>query len=364
MTLDSNLYRDLRDIAKPAPDLDALFAPKKSGYLGADAVLTIPLTYGRVLWCFGDTLIGRIDKGKRIMEAMPRNTIAIQSKGPASPENIEQILTDKKGRLADFFSLPSKEKDKWFWPATGICLDDELFIFGNVVTHAKGSCEALCFRVVGSRIFHVSDTSGHPLDWKMKSIPVKHSFERVLFSSACLVEPPFLYILGVEFFKSRIPIKNTYTVLARVNMDDLRLMKKSLQFEYFCGEVETSHWAKNGHRLFPLYQPGVTESTLYYDAPRKRYLSTTYFPHKPEYYIVTAPELTGPWSWPSLIFREERSRPVDAYLFYAFRMHPHLAANKDEMVLSYIVNARSVSDLLVNCERYYPRFLRVDLGRL
>lgn len=359
-----DLNTDLRGITTPAPDLDPLFAPKTSGYLGADAALSIPLTGGRVLWCFGDTLIGRQEKGKRVLEAMPRNTIAIQSPGPAKPENVEWILTDKKGKLSDFFCLPPGEKDKWFWPATGICLDGELFIFGNVVMPAKGSCEALSFRVVGSRIFRVADTSGHPLDWKFESTPVEHSFERVLFSSACLLEPPFLYILGVEYFAGRIPIRNTYTVIARVALDDLRRKSKSPRFEYLCGEVESSEWRSSGGRLFPLYQPGVTESTLYYDAPRKRYLATTYYPEKPEYLVVTAPSLTGPWSRPLLIFREEKSRPVDTYLFYAFRMHPHLAAHEDEMILTYIVNTRSGSDLLVDCERYYPRFLRIDLSRL
>lgn len=364
MIFTPDLNKDLRGITTPALDLDPLFAPKQSGYLGADAVLSIPLTDGRVLWCFGDTLIGRREKGKRILEAMPHNTIAIQSPGPVGPENVEWILTDNKGRLADFFSLPPREKDKWIWPATGICLDGEVFIFGNVVTHEKGSCDALSFRVVGSRLFRIADTSGHPIDWKMESTPVEHPFERILFSSACLLEPPFLYILGVEFFTGRLPIRNTYTVLARVNMDDLRREKKSPRFEYYCGEVESCEWRSGGGRIFPLYQPGVAESTLYYDAPRKRYLATTYYPGKPDYHIVTAPALTGPWSWPTLIFREEKSRPVNAYLFYAFRMHPHLAAHEDEMILTYIVNARSVSDLLVDCERYYPRFLRIDLSRL
>ena len=61
-------------------------------------------------------------------------------------------------------------------------------------------------------------------------------------------------------------------------------------------------------------------------------------------------------------FHRGRGRhPRENFLFYCLRMHPHLARNADEMVLSYIVNARGWDDLIANTDTYYPHFLRLDL---
>ncbi|MCX7766986.1 MAG: hypothetical protein N2246_09825, partial [Candidatus Sumerlaeia bacterium] len=163
---------DLRNLTKPAREFDRLFAPQEYGYLGADAALSIPLNDGRILWLFGDTLIGRQESGKRIIEAMPRNTIAIQYPGAPGPENVEWILTNREGVPSAFFSLPPTESERWFWPGTGLCIDKELFIFGYGVSSAPGECEALAFKVDDCWLIRIRDTSGHPYDWKIEVQPV------------------------------------------------------------------------------------------------------------------------------------------------------------------------------------------------
>ncbi|MCD6384679.1 DUF4185 domain-containing protein [Candidatus Sumerlaeota bacterium] len=357
-------YNDLRHITTQATELDCLFAPRSSGYIGADAALSIPLSDGRILWVFGDTLIGTQKHGKRKVTAMPRNTIAIQSPGPARPENIEWFLTNRKGEPADFFTLPAEEHNRWFWPGTGICINGELFLFGYGVTYAKRECEALSFRVLNSWVMRVRDTSRHPYDWQIEPIPIPRPLDNVWFCSSCLLESPFLYLLGVMFLPGLPSFKITSAVLARVRVEELFKKEHTYTFEYWCNADKSQYWSSDAYHLATLYQPGVTECSIFYDAPRERYLATTYNPRNAEFYITTAPSLTGPWSPPALIFREQNAKPVHAHLFYTLRMHPHLRANEDEMILTYVVNTRSISDLLEKCDVYYPRFLRIDLTRL
>lgn len=356
---------DLRHITTPAIEFDRLFAPKDYGYLGADAALSIPLGDGRILWIFGDTLIGQQKSGKRILEAMPRNTIAIQYPGAPVPENIEWIVTNRDGVPSDFFSLPPTEADRWFWPGTGICVDKELFVFGYGVSYAPGECEALSFKVDDCWLIRIRDTSRHPYDWKKEVLPLKMPDRSIWFASACLLESPFLYLLGIKLAPERLSSTITSAVLARVPIEDLCKRGHLCSIEYLNYGEESIKWEPTANNLAQLFQPGVTECSIWYDAQRKRYLATTYyFSQFPDFFITTAPELTGPWSFPRLVFREQSATPISAHLFYALRMHPHLAANADEMILTYIVNTRCQKDLLENCDKYYPRFLRVDLTKL
>jgi hypothetical protein len=356
--------KNLQHITKSAPEFDRLFTPHKTGYLGADAALSIPLPDGRVLWLFGDTLIGRQEQGKRIFEAMPRNTVAIQYPGAVCPENIEWIFTGRQGIPSDFLSLPKDEQNRWFWPGTGVCIDAELFLFGYRVTFAKSGCEALSFRVLDSWMMRVRDTSGHPREWQIEAQPFPSSLHKGLFCSACLFEEPFLYLLGIYFKSGLKSFQDTSSVLARVHVEDLRKNESLFHLEYWSEGRESPDWTGDPDPPAVLYKPGVTECSLFYDAPRGRYLATTYRPSKPDFYITTAPSLTGHWSPPALISREQDSRPVQSHLYYAMRMHPHLASTRDEMILTYIVNTRSFADLLTSCDKYYPRFLRIDLNGL
>jgi hypothetical protein len=364
MIFSAESHKDLQHIVQSAHEFDCLFAPRRSGYLGADAALSIPLSDSRILWVFGDTLIGRQEDGKRIVDAMPRNTIALQSKGLPCPENVELILTNKQGKPSDFFPLPTEEQNRWFWPGTGICIDGELFVFGYGVIYAKGPCEALSFKILDSWLMRVRDTSGHPCDWKIESNLLHRPLERVCFCSASVFEPPYLYLLGILFSSGRQVYKDKSAVLARLHVDDLRKNNTISKFEYWSNSGKSQRWSLDANHPAILYRPGVTECSIFYDAPRERYLATTYGPRNSQFYLTTAASLKGPWSAPALIFHEQNSRPVDSHLFYAMRMHPHLRSHEDEMILTYIVNARSVSDVVKNCDVYYPRFLRLNLKQL
>ena len=57
----------------------SMFAVREHGWLGADVASTIKLGENRVLWLFGDTLVGQFDpvSRTRIVERMPRNSVAL-----------------------------------------------------------------------------------------------------------------------------------------------------------------------------------------------------------------------------------------------------------------------------------------------
>jgi hypothetical protein len=64
--------------AEPAPEWDARFAGK-NGWIGGDGVYSSVLGPRRVLWLFGDTILGSVKDGQRCGAVMVNNTVGVQS---------------------------------------------------------------------------------------------------------------------------------------------------------------------------------------------------------------------------------------------------------------------------------------------
>jgi hypothetical protein len=342
-----------------APEFDALFAPQAKEYLGADCALSVPIDEDRVVWVFGDTLLGDMSTGRRVIHAMPRNTVAVQriSQGLRYCGSFAYPLVD--GRPETTLRLPELHPDEWFWAGTGIMFEGTLLIFGYGVVHRDSDCEALAFRVIRNWVARVRNPADDPLRWEINWEPYSDVGATALFGSACYLDDVHLYLLGYrrverDYTKSRV-------ALARVPRE--RLLSRGLMdaMEYWGNGVDGPEWLSQPDDLVPLLAPANTESSLYYDAPRKRFITTCYPSRTPEYLVSTAPALTGPWAEPMIVFEAAEHAPVADFLSYTFRMHPHLSSDADNMVLTYVVNPCDPSRLADRTDMYYPKFVRLDL---
>src|SRR5438132_1310728 len=59
--------------AEPAPEWNARFAGKE-GWIGGDGVYSVVLARDRILWLFGDSLLGTARNGRRDGAVMVNNT--------------------------------------------------------------------------------------------------------------------------------------------------------------------------------------------------------------------------------------------------------------------------------------------------
>src|ERR1700732_3397846 len=64
--------------AEPAPEWDAKFAGKE-GWVGGDGACSAVLRPRRVLWLFGDTLLGTAQDGRRGGAVMAHTTVGVQA---------------------------------------------------------------------------------------------------------------------------------------------------------------------------------------------------------------------------------------------------------------------------------------------
>jgi len=340
--------------------LDKLFAPQAQGYLGADVAHSIPLDDERVLWLFGDTLIGSFVNDRRSVDIMPRNSAALVTMKGNVPEAIEWLGK----RDADFFVLPERDESCWFWPGTGFVLDGCLCILGYDVVESSGPCESLSFRVSGTHMYRIADFKGPPEDWKIESIPfTSESPTRSFFCSAYQVGAHHLHLLGFQH-DADASVRRISAVMARIAIDEISKPQPSAKMEILSGSKDAPQWAPGDAAPVAIYRPGVSECSLYHDEPRGRFLATTYDTRDGVMRITSARAIEGPWCEPVTIFRIPEFRGPNIHHAYTMRMHPHLAASRDEMVFSYVVNGKTLEQILDETDVYYPRFLRADLRQI
>ena len=77
--------------------------------------------------------------------------------------------------------------------------------------------------------------------------------------------------------------------------------------------------------------------------------------------LYTSKEVTGPWTYTKIYDIPMPYSDTSLYLCYAGKTHPQLAADDDEMIITYIPNSMDVTDLFAKgaSRIYVPRFLRV-----
>lgn len=335
------------------PDLDALFAPRHQGYMGADVGMSIPLPDGRVFWVFGDTLMGRIDGQKRVMSGMPRNSAAIQTGREATPDTVELLL--REGDFPEFFRHPAGSKDHWLWITAGVVVQGELFLTGYSVSSAPADHEALSFGLDEQWLVRIRDLSGDPMQWRMETHRLAHAPHDPWFASAMIESNGQVYMGG---FRSANGVASG--LVARVQSERLLADGADCRLEYRTADG----WSTSHAEAAVVYTPGVSESTLWQDRERGRYLLTTYNARNAEFFLNTAPNPWGPWSAPRPIFRIPGRNTEHGAIAYTLRIHPSLPARQGEIVLSYVVNTLGLEPLMDDLAAYYPRFLSLSLNEI
>src|SRR5271169_6162773 len=88
--------------------------PYKEGWLGGDAVYSIPLPDGRSLWLLGDSFVGSVQQTSREGTKMVRNAIALSNCDPRTGWDIHYFWhAQYKKNPSPFFDLQSG--DLWYW---------------------------------------------------------------------------------------------------------------------------------------------------------------------------------------------------------------------------------------------------------
>ncbi len=338
--------------AEPAPEWDAKFQGK-SGWIGGDGVASAEIGSGRVLWLFGDTILGTVKNGGRPGATMVNNTIGIQDIKDAAIRFSNGKKAD--GKPAAFF-LPADGKG-WFWPLSVRRVGDRLFVFLSQIDKSPNP-GVFGFKGIGVWLVVVENPDADPEKWRVQQHQVPFTEfakgrERS-WGSSLLLDGKDLYVFGYDEERGKGSLKRKL-IVARVpaeKVDDF----KSWRFYTPAG------WSEKPADVAMLADSMGTEFSVTSLPGGKGFVAVTTENGLSDRIMgrfAQTPE--GPWSAPVLLYKCPEMGKDKGVFSYAAKTHPW-ATKDSELLISYCVNTWDFARLFRDEAVYRPKFVRVRVS--
>lgn len=360
------------DIAFPAPEWDALF-DRQSGWTGADGIYSIPLsgderpgTAGATttFFTFSDTFIGEVDENDQRLpgSTIVNNTNALLTGGDPDPGQIQFFWrTNAKGApQAMVVPKGARKTGKWFWPADGIVVNGNLFLFS--LRLKKADDPLFPFTLDGVSLLTSPADSVPPFNrYKQIDTPLylpkdgskgEISYGMAIFPNTEAAGAPapdgYLYIYGVR----NDPVKKL--LVARVLPEQIANFSV---YQYWTGTT----WSSSIASAVPVADRVSSEFSVS-PLPDGRYILVFQLDTLSDKVAVRyADSPVGPWSDYTVIYTApETSISPNVYTYNA-KAHPHLSS-PDQLLISYNVNTFDFLEHFTNADIYRPRFIWLPLN--
>lgn len=342
------------------------FEPR-DGWAGGDAVYSTRLSDGRVLWLFADSFAGKLtidgEKQSRPGTKFLNNTAAISDKREDGKPNLRFFVAKKEDGSPDTWIKPDDGRG-WYWPAAPVATEKGVAILLWRVEKAAGD-GAFGFRVYGSDLAIVDDTSGDLADWKFRKIPLPfcghQDKQTITFGAAATVLNDDAYIFGWRNRQGGFP--DNQGLVAKVPLSEIG---NPGQWRFFAGRDEAGQakWADTVEKADVVCRDVAAELSVSYDAPRNRWIMIHHEGFLgPSIVVRTAPEVTGPWSAPQKIYRCPEVDLHKSVFCYASKGHPELSG-ADDLLITYASNSNDFGTLINDARIYIPKAVRLDLRQV
>lgn len=336
--------------ADPIPEYNRLFQ-RSQGWIGADADYTVQLAKDRVLWLFGDTLLGEIYGGRRIHAILINNSVGEQrGLNPISARMNFFIGSSSEGKPAALI-LP-KNRQRWFWPSDGVIDHSKLYIFLSEIERTKDP-NAFGFHQVGTSLYQVSNPLDKPIAWKcaLQPLPFTSSSGSDLrtYGAAILHAGGFKYIYGIHESSGH----GKAMILARVPESHLKDFDR---WRFYSDDG----WSRRPASATDLCPHVANE------------YSVSWLPSLHRYVLICTPDgfsgkiiarislqPWGPWSETRVIYHCPEATWNRGIFCYAAKAHTMLSKAPNEMVITYAANSTKPDTLLKDARLYWPRFIRI-----
>jgi hypothetical protein len=341
-----------RFTVEPLPPYEALFQ-QPSGWTGGDGAYSTALGSKKLLWLFGDTLIGEIKDGRRIVAGMVNNSIAIQTGNEPQAASID-FFPD--GGSAPF--LKPEGGLGWFWPYHALRTAEGLYFFLLQLERADIS-PPFGFSLLSTWLGYVRNPEDPPQRWIISQRKIPWGNPQRQFGSFILVQEGYCYIYGTV--AERVKGQRSWNmILARAPVDRLADFNSWLFYrggKWIADVDRAERICENVATEFSVsFQPLLNQYVLVYT---KRGFSV----HSDSAVIRFSPNLHGPWTDPIPVYRCPETQRDPRICCYAAKGHPEIASSAEELILTYVATpCHGDLKVLEDASLYRPRFLRIHFA--
>jgi hypothetical protein len=329
------------------------------GWQGADAAYSIPLPDGRDVWIFGDTLYGKQRLVAGHAPRMVHNSLGISTCDAQGNFHLKYVIRRGVENNAESYFSP-KNPDHWYWALDGFVVKGDLWVTLLCIEHAKkASPWAMDFATCGSDLARISHLDRDPQKWSVEYFPLVPDGVKAYPSASTVVNGKYVYLFALYESGSR-PL-----LVTRIPLEGLGDPQKHLEYLTADGKWKPGFDPANAKMVM---KTGSTELSIRYHPALKKWLAVMLDPHgfSDKVILRSAPDLTGPWSEPKVIYHIPEMLPgpkrdKDTFC-YAGKEHPEFETS-GELNFTYVCNTMDVPKLAANYSIYYPHFIQVPMPK-
>ncbi len=336
---------------------------RTSGWFGGDGIYTIPLSSGKTLFIFSDTMIGKINSGKlEPGSVMVHNSVAYL-RGEEPKPNRLIFFWDKtpSGKPESLFipKTPATKKDDYLWLGSGFLNDANnfVYIFGYRIRNTGKA--VFGFAETGNLLIKFPANQKFPFkNHKQIDAPffIEDGNESGSFGAAILANTKnagaknadgYIYVYGVKGSKKEV-------LVARVLPNQFENFQA---WEYWTGKT----WSKNMKEARPVADKASNELsvTQLADGRYAMIFQVNGISTKTGLRLGESP--VGPFG--PIIEVWDCSKDLLNKNFFAYnaKAHPSLSG-KNELLISYNINSFDfLNDLKTHPQLYRPRFIKLKI---
>jgi hypothetical protein len=319
-------------------DLEKEFRSDKD-WSGGDGAYSISLPDNKVLWLFGDSMLGTINNGSAKDALMIHNAVALQDL--------------KAGKMAFYWKHPAKPASffddaaaYWLWPGDGTYYGGRVYCFARRVGQIPGK-EGDPFGFVWKQdeLIVINNPKDKPDNWQCRHAALDFTTSDFHLGSACLQDGAWLYVLGMRE-------KTRQAILARISLVKLA-QNPGRSFEFLStARNGKPSWCKHALQASTLFDRVATEGSLL--KTKDGYLCL-YHRNSMGADIVArkATQIEGPWSDEQLLYQIPEAQTKRGFC-YAGKAHPEQPADPGFLALTYSVNPGTLEAYAKDPLAYFP----------
>lgn len=342
--------KDQSKISKPYRDtMVTQFFKRETGMVAGDGGFTIPLPDDRVLWVFGDSYIDHFDPASGTIPCLfqVRNTGLVQPAGNWEAEATTTLL--QSGERRDLFHRPDDPKDQFFWPGSGLVIDDSLFIFMHSFRNT-GKGGPFGFEAIQPEMWARAPLSDLT-DFTYLPLP---DMDGISFGEGFVTDDQDSYVYA---YGSRLQFIEGAVFVARFPVD------QPLKWEFWDGTT-WQRKASKAEKIAIGASNGIHVSKI-----RDQFLLlsaefSVACDQGKEIYAAVSRSPTGPFSERKVIYELDDTLQGHYPFFYLPVAHSHDINDQEELLITYSING--YEDCLSNCidGRRDPDTYRLQAFRL
>jgi len=328
-------------------------------WAASDGSIPVVLPDGRVLWMFGDTIVGRVLANGSIATGwkLIRNSFVLQDGACLTP-----LMGGTRGARTEI--IPNPEANEWFWPTAGV-VESNGTRLRVVMLHLRvnGAASPFDFSVVG--VVVATYTLPNLALVATKDLPLAAA-PAPPYGQTVLVDGGYLYLYGSKDASYGYPFKVRLHQVARVALGN-ETTPSAWEFAQVDPDTSAVTWSHNGSDATPmLFDPdgsGPNAATID-EGPRAPLVVTPYAGG----YLGTAklidafsddvstwfaPSPTGPWSYVGKAVSGLAGDPTSSFT-YGGRIVTDLPGSPPVLIWSQ--NHEPLSGVIADNSLYKARF--------